>query len=257
MSRRKQLVAAIAATAALAGGVLAAEAAFSDTGPTEVAAVRLVVFARPGASDADRTAQMKLVNESLDDALDFLAANGRTLERRPTVEVLESDLGTVLVEFDEAADPCSASRWQDEVEGVEEIRDDEIPVLLGGIIRSTSAFAGLAGAACGPRVDDCGADVAVAGRVLVDSYPNERVELSALFAHELAHILGVAHTDTPGPCGAKLVAGTGDQSTNLMSEKVHAGLLPQDAPKVQVTLDEVTLTEAQQRVLEASENADA
>ncbi len=253
MSRRKTWL-ALGVLMLAVGGVTAATAAFSSAdGPTTVSAVRLVVFVPEGTSEQEASELVAEASQSADDALAFLAAAGLTLDQRPARRVSSSELGVALVEYDEALDACSAPRWREALDEIDGIGGDEIPILIGGVIRSTSPFEGLAGVACGPRVGACGATTPIGGTVLVDTYPNERVEMSALMAHELAHVFGVEHLDQPGPCGIDLadsaVGKDVPATVNLMSEVVHAGLVPEGTPHRRIRLSDVTLTAGQRQML--------
>ena len=246
--RRAIVVGGVLAIGALAATATATWPASAAKGVT---AVRPVVFVAPGTSDADAEAAADEADAAAEEAVAFLSANGVDLDVRPAHVVTEHDLGAILVDYDEALDACTAPRWQRALAKVDATDDAEIPVVVGGVIRSPEPFLVFAGVACGSHVGQCRSDAPLTGVVLVDRAPNERIERSALMAHEIAHVLGLGHSDIPGACGADL-AGATPAGGNLMSEVVHAGLAPPGTERRQIQLEDLVLSDAQREVLAAS-----
>lgn len=188
---------------------------------------------------------------TVDRARRLLAGRGVPIGR-VRFEVLDrSALASVLVELDEAGDPCAAARWRTAVAPLG-LDPDALVVLVGGTIRSPVPFARRAGVTCSPDRLSCVPPSRRAGAVILsDRRPVDSVDPAVVLLHEIGHAAGLGHVGEADTCGdgvGDAVIG-GDSPANVMQGDLHAA--PGRGSTGAVTLEAVTLTPTQTKQIAA------
>jgi hypothetical protein len=113
-----------------------------------------------------------------------------------------SGLGTDLLTSRESLRACSTdTRWAEWAADHESGREG-IEVLVGGRIATASVNRFAVGGTCGP-FDDCRERIEDGDAILFDG--KALIDSPASLPHELGHMFGLDHAESPGSCGSDLV----------------------------------------------------
>ena len=222
---------------ALVLGLLLTASGRSSAARTTLRPVVVVSLAAGNDHSAARRDQA-----TVDRARRFLARGGVPVGRI-RFEVLDrSVLAAVLVELDEAADPCGTARWRTALASLELDRR-ALVVVVGGTIRSPIPFTRRAGLTCSPDGGSCSPPGRQAGAVILsDRRPVERLDPAIVVVHEIGHAAGLGHAGEPDCCCGGAGASRGGQADVMQADFLTAA---GDVSTGAVTLDDVALTPGQ------------
>lgn len=227
---RSMLAAALAVAAcAFAGCVSATEPApfdrFGAAAPDAVVPVHVSVFVPDGQEGVDEELAAS-IREVFTTSASNEASVNRTWGRydvgfelmslRPIPQ--SAGLEVELLAGDEGASACDATaRYRSFVD----LDDNAVDIVVGGEIREPVGVRVLAAGTCGPfefcEPSGSSADVILAHHAVFKHRPE-------VIAHELGHLLGLAHAGFPSPCGNDLVEDAEEPEVrNLMAADVGDG----------------------------------